>query len=219
MIRRVNPDICFGHFEINQFQLTPGHIETNGLPRNIFLANTKLTYSGHLHIISTWKNITYVGCPYQLNWNDYGNDKGIHLIYPRNLHYEFIPNDDSPTHQKVFLSKVSSSSSDDLRKSLTKNFVKLVVDCSVSEKLLSETIAHLETLGPLTLSVVYTTEGLDSIYKDLDGDLLDMDDEDTPRSPSQLLDEYIARVTHPQGIAIQRLRKYVKEIQNEIQST
>ena len=37
-------------------------------------------FSGHYHMKSTKDNVTYLGNPYQLYWNDYASKRGFHVF-------------------------------------------------------------------------------------------------------------------------------------------
>lgn len=78
----------FGHFEINQFPVTNSRIfEKSNLNISDF-ANYDKVISGHFHIPSTRNNITYLGAPYHMTFNDVGTLRGFYCWDEGNL--EFI---------------------------------------------------------------------------------------------------------------------------------
>lgn len=83
--------VLFGHLELNGFVAHAGHTFEGGLDREIFSKYRKV-FSGHFHHKSTQENITYLGNPYQLYWNDYGESRGFHIFDTTNGELEFIKN-------------------------------------------------------------------------------------------------------------------------------
>jgi hypothetical protein len=61
----------------------------------------KGVYSGHIHLVQTNKNFTFVGSVFQMDRNDYGDQKGIFVINVDDETEEFIPNNVSPVFKKV----------------------------------------------------------------------------------------------------------------------
>jgi calcineurin-like phosphoesterase family protein len=61
----------------------------------------KGVYSGHIHLVQSNKNFTFVGSVFQMDRNDYGDQKGIFVIDTDLETEEFIPNDVSPVFKKV----------------------------------------------------------------------------------------------------------------------
>ena len=49
-------------------------------------------FSGHYHHRSTNGNITYLGTPYELTWQDYGDPKGFHVFDFEDRKLSFIQN-------------------------------------------------------------------------------------------------------------------------------
>ena len=49
-------------------------------------------FSGHFHKKSKKGNITYLGNPYQLYWNDEGETRGFHIFDTKTHEVEFIKN-------------------------------------------------------------------------------------------------------------------------------
>lgn len=57
--------------------------------------------SGHIHLVQSNKHFSFVGSPFQMDRNDYGDQKGIFIIDTNDDSEEFIPNLVSPVFKKV----------------------------------------------------------------------------------------------------------------------
>lgn len=75
----VDGKYVFGHFEFADFAMYRGTISKSGLEPNLF-KYAKRVFSGHYHTRSEKGNITYVGSPYWLTWQDYGDARGYHIL-------------------------------------------------------------------------------------------------------------------------------------------
>jgi len=62
-----------------------------GLSRELFRKFSR-TFSGHYHHKSSADGITYLGNPYQLTWQDYGDQRGFHIFDIEKDTLEFIAN-------------------------------------------------------------------------------------------------------------------------------
>ena len=80
---------CMGHFELNGFDPIPGYTMTHGDDPSPF-KKFKMVCSGHYHVKSSKSNIRYLGNPCQLYWNDYGQERGFHIL--NNGELEFYEN-------------------------------------------------------------------------------------------------------------------------------
>jgi hypothetical protein len=78
-IRTSKSQICFGHLEIDGFEMDRGNVHKGGLDR-IALKKYDIVLSGHFHHKSTSDNITYVGTPYEMTWMDFADKKGFHVL-------------------------------------------------------------------------------------------------------------------------------------------
>jgi len=61
----------------------------------------KGVYSGHIHIVDRHKNFTFVGSNFQMDRNDFGDQKGIFVVDTNTGEDEFLPNNISPVFKKV----------------------------------------------------------------------------------------------------------------------
>lgn len=87
-------DLCFGHFEIAGFAMYRGMESHEGLSEQLF-EKYELVCSGHYHTQSKKGNITYVGTPYEMSWQDYNDPKGYHLFDTEDRSMTFFQNPDT----------------------------------------------------------------------------------------------------------------------------
>ena len=78
-IKQSKSDICIGHFEITGFAMYKGMECHEGLSRDMFNKYEQV-WSGHYHTRSKQDNITYVGTPYEMTWQDFNDPKGFHVF-------------------------------------------------------------------------------------------------------------------------------------------
>ncbi len=87
-------------------------------------------FSGHIHITQESKNFTFIGSPYQMDRNDKGDQKGVHILDIESGEREFIPNNLTPCFIEL---KVLSE--DDIHKlesaDTSKNYIDLVISNSL----------------------------------------------------------------------------------------
>lgn len=93
-------DICFGHFEIDGFQMDRGTVHHGGLDRKE-LKKYDIVLSGHFHHKSHADNITYVGTPYEMTWSDYNDPRGFHILNTETRDLTFVQNPYTMFH-KIF---------------------------------------------------------------------------------------------------------------------
>ncbi len=84
-------NIVLGHFEINGFEMHRGSLCEAGIGIDIF-KKYDMVLSGHFHHKSSKGNISYLGCPYEMTWNDYDDPKGFHVFDTETLGLTFIEN-------------------------------------------------------------------------------------------------------------------------------
>lgn len=91
VIKNSPADICMGHLEIGGFKMYRG-IESQGGMSSLIFSKYHKTFSGHYHHKSTKDNITYLGTPYEMTWQDYGDPKGFHIFDLGSRELTFIEN-------------------------------------------------------------------------------------------------------------------------------
>lgn len=92
-------DVIVGHFELNGFEVIPGNIMTHGDDGNLLKNKAQYIITGHYHNRSQKDNIFYIGTPYQMSWNEYGNEKGFCVLDTDTMKLKFINNDNNLYHK------------------------------------------------------------------------------------------------------------------------
>lgn len=91
----------------------------------------KGVYSGHIHLVQRNKNFVFVGSNFQMDRNDYGDQKGLFVIDVETGEEEFILNNVSPVFKKVRIVE-----EDDIETLEDLKDTKDYVDISISNNLL-----------------------------------------------------------------------------------
>ena len=79
-MKKVKAKYCAGHFELSGFKMGKGIESQHDSIDRKFLNKFDLVISGHYHSYSHVNNICYLGTPYEMNFNDEGEDKFIGLF-------------------------------------------------------------------------------------------------------------------------------------------
>ena len=91
MIKETKAEICFGHLELQGFEIQKGHISTHGLDKSYF-SKFDVVCSGHYHHKSDYGSIHYLGAFCEHTWTDYGDPRGFHVYDTETRSIEFIQN-------------------------------------------------------------------------------------------------------------------------------
>lgn len=83
--------VCFGHFDIQGFEMHRGQVSTEGLTTDAF-KKFDMVISGHYHAKSQKGNITYLGTPYGMTWADAGDWRGFYTFDTSTRDLQFIRN-------------------------------------------------------------------------------------------------------------------------------
>ena len=113
---------CMGHLELAGFYANKDYKCDHGTNPDHF-SKFERTFSGHFHKKSSQGNITYLGNPYQIYWNDEGETRGFHLFDKKTGELDFIANPVNMFH-KIYCSETTEIDTDNYKNT----FVKLIID-------------------------------------------------------------------------------------------
>ena len=202
-------DICMGHLEIKSFETHHNSFYTEGVePESIADKFTQI-YSGHFHLRQERGNIKYIGCPYQIDWKDYANDKGFYVLNLDTLKDEFIPNKVSPTHQKYTVEWVLENADNPKKLKVKGNWIKLIVDTRECEKEDADKAhAILSSMNPFEIRK-------EVIYGDLETEDIEIDTSKL-NNPVELLFEYLDSITTIKDKQKKRLKTIFVDVHEKI---
>jgi len=181
MIDQTKAHIAMGHLELNGFEVTPGMIHEGGMEPDVFF-KFRQVFSGHFHHKSSIGNITYLGNPYQMFWNDYKEVRGFHMYEPKKNTLGFVKNP-YEIFKKIYYDDTKPM---DIDVDAFKNtYVKLVVEEKTDFHQFDKLVDDLHNAPVLDLKIIETLVEDDT--KDVD---INLEVTDT----LSLLNEYIDEV-------------------------
>mgnify|MGYP001169453642 FL=1 len=142
-------EVCMGHLELNGFEAHPGHVMESGMDKNTF-SKFKKVFSGHYHMKSSKGNVSYLGNPYQLYWNDYGCKRGFHVFDTDTLRTTFIRNPFDTFHKVYYNNGVSLPDSSELQGA----YVKLIVEEKGDYAKFDYTVNQLQSMSLGDLKII-----------------------------------------------------------------
>ncbi len=104
-----------------------GSLSHSGMSMQNLTKFSENVYSGHYHLRKDYEfkdgTVSVVGNPFQMDFGDYGNDKGVYILNVDSGKRKFIPNNISPIFMKLHWSNMPADLS-----SVKGNYTKLIVD-------------------------------------------------------------------------------------------
>lgn len=204
LLQQTDASICCGHFEIDGFQMYRGMPAHEGLKRDLF-RKFDFTFSGHYHHKSNADSIFYLGNPYQLTWQDYGDNRGFHIFDLDKRNLEFVENTNVIFHRITYDDKVETIKEID-GKDLTgyKNcYVKVVVMNKTNPYLFDKFMNNLYNVNPADITIV---EDFSELGEGIEDEMVD-EAEDT----LTILNKYVDSVEE-ETINNTKLKNLLKEL-------
>ena len=204
-IKNSTNQICFGHFELQGFEMDRGNICNEGMDPSI-LQKYDLVLSGHFHHKSNSGNIVYVGTPGEMTWADYNDERGFHILDTETRELTFVPNPNKMFYKiqynddNMFYNDIVN----DDYSHLTGKYVKLVVEKRNNSFLFDALIDELTKAAPLEVSVV---EDFSEITNDVEVDIDQAEDTIT------ILHKYVDGLTLP--VESDKIKNVLRDVYNE----
>ena len=175
-----------------------------GLNRELF-RRFDCVFSGHYHHRSSNDNITYLGNPYELTWQDYNDPRGFHLFDLDSRKLEFIVNPNVMFHRIIYDDKeesITEINNKDLTK-FTNTYVKVVVLNKTNPYLFDKFMANLYEVNPIDVTIA---EDFTDLTEGVEDDMLDQA-EDT----LTIINKYVDSINE-EHIDANRLKTVLKEL-------
>ncbi len=181
--------LILGHFEIVGMKMYANSIRCEHGLEPIQFKDFEKVLSGHFHHMSSVGNILYMGSTFHLNWQDYGDPRGIHVYDTKTKTFDFVENEFSLFVQVAFDADIFKAMSDEeYLEAFEGRFVKLVVtDPDYDRVALLDTVSKINRCKPHDLQV--QNDALIGVVTDADGNSAE---EDTLEKTSRSTREYIA---------------------------
>ena len=156
-----------GHFELAGFEMVRGfRSETDCISREDVRKYRKV-FSGHYHLTSEHDNIIYVGTPYELNWNDYGDRKRFFVYDTEDRSIEEVFTKCS-IHKKI---SVNSKTAKNDFGDCSGKFIKISIDPDVKPKEVEKILSRISESGAQTVQVIASVqkdEEVETVIEDID---------------------------------------------------
>lgn len=146
-------DMLIGHFELQNFKLNSVSVCEHGEKSTDILKKAKHVVSGHFHFREQrdYKNgyILYVGAPYEMDFGDREQNKGLTIIDFDEFKTEFIINNFSPKHYRIKISELIASKYSNLQTLVKNNIISVYVDVKIDTLTLDLLIKKISQYNPL----------------------------------------------------------------------
>lgn len=161
-------EYLFGHFEINTFQMNSSEqLCEDGMNLSTLLKKFNKIYSGHFHKaqkrVYSAGMVQYVGNPFQMNYGEAEDEKGFIILNLKTGNYEYIYNEISPKFIKMPLSRLVNVDIAELPSVFTGNFIRLIVDLSITTDDMNELVKLISTYKPEELDIDWDNSGFTGV--------------------------------------------------------
>jgi DNA repair exonuclease SbcCD nuclease subunit len=164
-IQNTNATVAMGHLELAGFEAHPGYIHSKGEDPSFF-SKFKRVFSGHYHTKSTKGNVTYLGNPYQIYWNDCDDRRGFHLFDTETLKLTYVENT-YRMFKKFYYNDQKVEYSDEQFEDCKDKFVKVIVEKKTDFYAFDRFVDKIHKVGVHDLKIIenydLTTEDSDEI--------------------------------------------------------
>lgn len=153
-LESTNAEIVMGHLELDGFEVTPGLKMEHGMDPKIY-KRFKQVFSGHYHHKSKKGNITYLGNPYQMYWNDYNDERRFHLYEPASNKLNRVKNPYVIFDKIFYNDKIDNYDRLDASK-YTDKYIKIVVEEKTDYYMFESLVDRLYDVGVHDIKIVET---------------------------------------------------------------
>ena len=199
--------VMMGHLELNGFEMHRGAVCDTGFDPEEF-QKFDMVLSGHFHHKSSYGNIHYLGCPYEITWSDYNDQKGFHIFDTETRELEFIENpysmfyrfeyDDVDMNIEKIVDEIDYAG-------YNETYMKVIVKNKTNPYMFDVFIDKLEKSGVHNIQIIEDMLNLDIDNED---DLID-----EAKSTMEMLETYVDQIETKSNK--KRLKKLFHNLYNE----
>lgn len=150
-------DMLVGHFEIMNFHMTATKVCDHGSKSEDLLKKADCVVTGHFHtrdlrFYEDDQYILYLGSPYEMDFGDRGQQKGVSVIDFNSKGKQsitFIENFKTPKHFRIKISEIIQKKYNNFEEIIKNNLISLYVDNHVDTLTLDLLISKLTQYNPL----------------------------------------------------------------------
>lgn len=128
LLSSVNVDYIFGHLDVNGCRLNASSVRSkseNAIEAKNF--KKSIVYAGHIHKRQDYKNVHYVGSPYQITRGDRDDIKGLTVLDIKSGETIFFENTYSSKFKDVSIYDILDKTVGEIRQEWCNNFINLIV--------------------------------------------------------------------------------------------
>lgn len=205
LIGNTDAQICFGHLELQGFEMYKGSIVSHGDDPKLF-NRFDVVCSGHYHHRSCSGNIHYLGSPAEFTWADYNDPRGFHVFDTETRELTFVENP-YKMFKKIWYNDVTNtySANDDLSE-YSGCIIKVIVQEKTNPYTFDLFIDNLEKHNVVDLQIVE-----DHLNLGMEDDQHIVDEAE---STIDIFRKYI-QSTEAKGIDKHKLENRIVELYNE----
>jgi len=206
-IKTAKSDILCGHLELNGYNVLKNLPFEGGMNSDLF-NKFYAVYSGHFHCRHSKGNIHYLGCPYQITMNDFGETRGFHVLDTDTGDLEFVANPYTIYSQIEYDDTESESTNPILapEKLIRGKFVRVIVHAKTKPYLFERFIESLYSMNPHNVIIV----------EDLTPDIQEDEAVDLKEDTFTIINREIEGL---QNVDIGRLKTFLRELYTETQNS
>ena len=150
-----NVDIIVGHFEIINFKMNANKICDHGDTASELLTNSECVITGHFHCREHRKYedkfILYLGSPYEMDFGDREQKKGVTILNLEDLSTEFIVNNTTPKHYRLTITDLIQKKHKDISALVKGNIISIYVDVETDALTIDLLVSKLSQYEPFQL--------------------------------------------------------------------
>lgn len=149
--------VMVGHLEVAGFKMYKHSVAEEGMDRNLFKKFDRV-FSGHFHHPSTIGNITYLGSPFHITWQDYNDARGFVVYDTESGEHEYVENETCLFTRIVYDDSNGVNYKKEPVDDLANRFVELVVEKKEKAAAYKDFVSRIHEVDTWSFEIIDKTE-------------------------------------------------------------